>query len=166
MTIARIVDDQVAEYRDITLDAVPAHKRGAWRTVEDVKPSHNAALEILSGPVIEVGETTVTQTWTAVRKPLGEQVAAVKTEAQRRIIALTGVADLTSCLVKQLNANMRANELNDKRLSGDTLTVEEDAEAGVLRDLAIAVKAIRVKSNEIEAMNPIPLDYNDDSYWT
>jgi hypothetical protein len=29
-----------------------------------------------------------------------------------------------------------------------------------------AIKAIRVRSDEIEAMNPIPADFRDDSYWT
>ncbi len=87
----------------------------------------------------------------------------IKAEAQRRIIALVGASDLTSCLIKQLNAQMRANELNDKRISGGTLTAEETAEADALRALAAAIKAIRAKSNEIESS--LPSDYTADRHW-
>lgn len=92
--------------------------------------------------------------------------AAVKAEAQRRIIMLTGVSDLPSCLIKQLNANMRAAELNDKRVSGAELTEDEEVEAAALRALAASIKHIRARSDEIEAMEPIPPDYMDDAYWT
>ncbi len=86
----------------------------------------------------------------------------VRAEAQRRIIALVGAKDLNSCMVKQLNANMRANELNDIQHSRE-LTTEEAAEAQVLRSLAIQIKAIRAASNVLEP-NP-PQDYTDDKYW-
>ncbi len=92
--------------------------------------------------------------------------AHVKAEAQRRIIALTGATSLDGCFIKQFNANMRATELNDKRVSGDVLTVEEEAEAAALRALAAATRQIRAKSNALEAMAPIPADYTSDAYWT
>ena len=89
----------------------------------------------------------------------------VKAEAQRRIIAITGASDLTSCLIKQLNANMRANELNDIQHSR-ALTAEEEAEANAFRGLAAVVKGIRAASDALESMNPIPSDYaTNDSYW-
>lgn len=86
----------------------------------------------------------------------------VRTEAQRRIIALVGAQDLTGCLIKQLNANMRANELNDIMHSRE-LTAEEAAEATALRSLATQIKAIRAASNVLEP-NP-PTDYADNKYW-
>lgn len=92
--------------------------------------------------------------------------AHVKAEAQRRIIVLTGATSLESCIVKQLNANMRANELNNKRVSGETLTQQEEDEAQALRDLALAIKLIRAKSNDLEAMSPIPADYAANIYWS
>lgn len=89
--------------------------------------------------------------------------ADVRVECQRRIIALVGATSLDGCIIKQLNANMRANELNDIRHTRD-LTAEEAAEAEALRDLAAAIKAIRAKSNLIEGTPPA--DYKADSYWT
>lgn len=86
----------------------------------------------------------------------------VRAEAQRRIIALVGATDLTGCLIKQLNANMRANELNDIMHSRE-LTSEEAAEATALRSLATQIKAIRAASNDLEP-NP-PADYADTKYW-
>lgn len=96
--------------------------------------------------------------------PLVLTAVHVKAEAQRRIVVLTGATDLTTCLIKQLNANMRANELNDIRHER-TLTVEEEAEAAALRNLAAAIKHIRARSDAIEAMSPIPADFADDSRW-
>lgn len=87
----------------------------------------------------------------------------VRREAQRRIMALMGARDLEHCLIKQLNANMRANEINDKRVSGGALTAAEDAEAGLLRSMAAAVKAIRAASNVLEPSPPA--DYADDKHW-
>lgn len=90
----------------------------------------------------------------------------VKAEAQRRIITLTGTTSLIDCMIKQSNANMRANELNDKRIRGEILSDTETAEAQALRALAATIKAIRAKSNEIEAMSPIPSDLSNDGLWS
>jgi hypothetical protein len=92
-------------------------------------------------------------------------IVKVKDEAQRRIIALTGADDLTATMIKQLNASMRATEFNNKLATGGTLTTEEQAEATALQALADAIKAIRAASNVLEAMDPIPSDYDDNSNW-
>jgi len=104
--------------------------------------------------------------WTVTRRPIHEQVAAIKAGCQRRIIALTGAVDIINCIIKQSNANMRANELNDKRINGGTLTEAEAVEATALRNLAVAIKALRARSNDIEALDPIPLDYAADARWS
>ena len=95
----------------------------------------------------------------------GPHVSAtdVRAEAQRRIIAVTGASDLMTCIVKQLNANMRANELNDKRVGGADLTAAEDAEATALRGLADQIKQIRAASNVMEPSPPS--DYESDQHW-
>lgn len=166
MTIARIENGAVVETRaDITLDAVPAHKRAAWRTVVDVQPLFEARLESAQPTGWAITETTATRTYDVVRHPLPMQIAAVKAEAQRRITAITGASDIMSCLTKQLNAQMRAAELINIKAEGGALTAEQEAEAAALQALADAIKAIRIKSNEIEALDPIPADYAADARW-
>lgn len=91
--------------------------------------------------------------------------AMVKAEAQRRIMALIGTSDIISCLIKQSNANMRANELNNILASGGAFSPAEQVESAGLKALADAVKTIRSKSNDLEAMSPIPTDFTSDSYW-
>lgn len=81
---------------------------------------------------------------------VAERVAEIKRDAQDRIISLVGATDLTGCLVKQLNANMRANELNDRQVNGG-LSASDQAEAAALRNLAAAIRAIRNHSNALEA---------------
>jgi len=144
-----------------------AQNKPGWRWVpveETPAPAFIAGLETVSSVRAFSTDKAVLQ-WTKVRKSLDEQKAAVKAEAQRRIVALTGKVALIDCMIKQSNANMRANELNDKRVSGGTLTAEEEAEATALRNLAIAIKAIRRASNAVELLDPIPLDYTADGYW-
>jgi hypothetical protein len=158
--------DVIREMRDHAAPPDPNPAKGfRWVTVDDVAaPAHVAELETVT-PTYAVGANAVTRQWAKTRRSLDEQKAAVKAEAQRRIIALTGRMALMDCMIKQSNANMRANELNDKRISGGTLTAEEETEATALRNLATAIKAIRAKSNDIELMDPIPLDYTADGYW-
>jgi len=144
-----------------------AQNKPGWRWVpveETPAPAFIAGLETVSSVRAFSTDKAVLQ-WTKVRKSLDEQKAAVKAEAQRRIVALTGKVALIDCMIKQSNANMRANELNDKRLNGDTLTVDEETEAQALRDLATAIKAIRAKSNDVEVMGSIPLTYQSDEWW-
>lgn len=136
-----------------------------WLAVqENAKPDFVDGLERASFEYVLNGNAVEKQ-WSVSRLPVADQKAAVKAEAQRRIIALTGQTELLACMIKQSNANMRANELTDKRISGGTLTAEEELEATALRNLATALKAIRAASNVIEAMEPIPLDYCSNSYW-
>jgi hypothetical protein len=157
--------DVISEQRWIDRATIPAHKAAWWRPVVDPGPPlSNADLETVArAAVIEADR--VLMRYVVTRRPLDEQKQAVKTEAQRRIVALTGKVSIIDCMIKQSNANMRASELNDKRISGGTLTEAEEAEAAQLRGLAAAIKAIRAKSNDIEAMDPIPLDFAADSYW-
>lgn len=118
------------------------------------------------------GESEALRTFAAesgfldMRKPQAEQRAPtpdmIRAEAQRRIMAAMGVADLNSCIVKQLNANMRASELIETRLSR-ALTPEEEAEAAALKGLASLIKRIRAASNAIETL--APQDYTHDRHW-
>lgn len=91
-------------------------------------------------------------------------VEDVKMEAERRIIVLCGASDLQKALVKQMNMNMRASQLNDIRHDRE-LTPSEKTEAEALKAFAQCVSQIRSASNEIEAMSIIPNDYRDDARW-
>ena len=91
--------------------------------------------------------------------------AHVKAEAQRRIVALVGTSDLQACIIRQLNMLMRATELANKRAMGVVLTIDETAQAASLQATADAIKAVRAKSNAIEALAPIPADFASDARW-
>lgn len=167
---ALVLDGQVAEYREADKGS-PAHKVAAdggplLRLVIDPgEPAYNSDLETLTRST-DITPDAVRVVYTVTRRDLDAQKQAVKRECERRIIAMTGATDVISCIIKQANANMRANELNDKRLAGESLSAEEMSEAQALRNLAEAIKALRAKSNDIEALSPIPLDYTDDQVWS
>lgn len=82
----------------------------------------------------------------------------VKAEAGRRI-------NLRYPLWRQSNMNMRANELQEVRIAGGTLTPEEQAEADALKAAATWIKSVRDTSDALEAMSPVPVDYADNAYW-
>lgn len=131
------------------------------RVVQSVCPPGTASetvLATLERALCSYASEPIPQTLTTEMK-----IKAIKAECQRRIIALTGAPDLMACIIKQSNANMRANELNDIRIGGGTLTAEQEAEATALRNLATAIKAIRSKSDALEIS--LPNDFTNDSHW-
>jgi hypothetical protein len=85
--------------------------------------------------------------------------ADVKAEAFRRITELFP-------LWKQINHNQRRNELLLKRLDGEALTVEEQAEGEAMRDIQRGIEAIRTASDVLEEMTPIPIDFQGNKHWT
>jgi hypothetical protein len=65
---------------------------------------------------------------------------------------------------RQRNLTAQAVILQDK--GRDNWTAEELAAWNAGKAIWDVIAAIRAKSNEIEAMDPIPLDYTNDSYWS
>ena len=83
----------------------------------------------------------------------------VKLEANRRCIA---VADEN----RQRNLTDRRVEFALKLASGEALTDAEQAERAEGQIVWDRIKGIRMASNNIEQMNPIPADYaTNDTYW-
>ncbi|MCH2242842.1 MAG: hypothetical protein MK041_13165 [Aquabacterium sp.] len=85
-------------------------------------------------------------------------VQQVKAEAGRRILEIAPEW-------KQRNLTARAAEFALKLADGGSLDAAEGLERDAGQEIWDAIKAIRAKSNEIEAMNPIPTDYADDGRW-
>ena len=123
-----------------------------WRV--DFDPSATDAQRLAANAVV------------AAFNPSALTAQDVKAECQRRIIALTGVTDLLNCLVKQMNMQMRAAEIINIKASGGVLTEQQVAEAAALQAIADRIKALRARSNEIEAINPIPSDFASDARWS
>lgn len=93
------------------------------------------------------------------KKPLPPAtVKDVKEEAYKRIVAILPEW-------KQRNLTARAAELA-AILAERSWTNEERAEWGDGQAIWDQIKAIRAASNEIEAMDPIPVDFREDRYWS
>lgn len=122
-------------------------------TTRKVLPNSAAALLTVGDDGIETMPPELT----------APSAADVRAEAQRRIIALVGASSLDACVVKQLNALMRANELIKRRVWFGSLTAEEEAEAAALQELADRIEAIRAASNAMEASPPD--DFASDARW-
>ena len=88
-------------------------------------------------------------------EPITEQ--QVKDEAYRRIIAICPEW-------KQRNLTAQAAQLAKK---GEANWTPEEAAAWAAGEaIWNQIAAIRVKSDLLEAMDPIPVDYTLDTYWT
>lgn len=164
---ARIEDGAIVEWAG-AIPPVPQPKDGEqpappadWRPLVQEWPEFDRTTHQAGNPVDAIEPDRIRRTWPVVpRQPTADDVRA---EAQRRIIAATGAASFEACIVKQMNALMRATELANKRAAGGTLTDAETAEAAALQGLADQIKALRAKSNAMEG-NP-PADYRSDSRW-
>jgi hypothetical protein len=81
----------------------------------------------------------------------------VKAEAARRILEICPEW-------KQRNLTAQAAILAKKGEAN--WTPEEQAAWGAGEEIWAQIAAIRAKSDALEAMDPIPADFKDDSYWT
>lgn len=88
-------------------------------------------------------------------EPTAEQV---KAEANRRIIAICP---------EWKQRNYIATDLMFTKIiqAGGTLTTEQEAARSTMEAVWTAIQGIRSKSDEIEAMSPVPQDFASDSYW-
>ena len=84
--------------------------------------------------------------------------SAVKSEAGRRIVAICP---------EWKQRNHIATDLTYTKIiqSGGTLTTEQESDRAEMEAVWESIQSIRTKSDEIEAMSPIPADFKDDSYW-
>ncbi len=125
-----------------------------YRVVERWQTEQAHAHQVSAGQSItfDGSKIVVNMQWTD--KPVADVIAAriaeIKAIAQSRILALVGTDDLMPGLIKQMNASMRAGQLNDKQVNGGLTDAEKD-EANRLRSLAASISAIRAHSNNLEA---------------
>lgn len=165
MAIALIQDGRVADIKQKSIEDVPEHKRYLWRTIIDSPPTYNSWLETIAHDDWEIDDTNAVMKYTITPKDRATHIAAVKAEAQRRIILRTGGQDLMGAVIKQLNALMKAVTVVNKKV--DNTVLSEDLEnAAVLTALAADIEFIRNRSNAIELLDPIPEDYAADYRWT
>lgn len=159
MTIARIDNGAIVETRsDLTITDVPDHKRARWRPIEGDQPSHDPRVETISGPLLVIEPDRVVRQWTVQRRPDTELAGLVKMEARRRILERFPEW-------KQTNMTARGVELQDVWRRVGSWTTGEQAEADALAAAWDWIKAVRVASDAIEAMQPIPADYADNARW-
>ncbi len=85
-------------------------------------------------------------------------VEEIKAEAGRRILIICP---------EWKQRNHIATDLTYAKIiqAGGSLTAEQEESRIAIESVWASVQNIRYKSNEIEAMSPIPQDYTNDSYW-
>lgn len=163
MKHALVKDGVILEFRDYAPDGDQSKlARGKPRmlpiTIDD--PVFNSVTQVRSGPDYAVEATRVIERYTVRAKTADEvtamrtaKIASVKDEAQAKICELIAGdrdADMIRVLVKEINAIARGLELTRK----DVLTESEQAESDALEAMWEAVKAIRTRSNAVEATVP------------
>ena len=89
----------------------------------------------------------------------------VRAEAQRRMIVLVNAKNSDDLNIKIQNGLREAARLLQKEIDGITLTQAEIDKKNQLKQTDASIENIRAKSNILEAMNPIPSNYTDDSWW-
>jgi adenylate kinase family enzyme len=138
-----IPDERLADYDVYPVTVLDRPSTEPWqRAVRDTLPSQNT-------------DGNWVLNWTVEDIPV--TVEMIKQEAQRRIYNILPEW-------KQRNLTARAAELAIKGVQNWSL--DEQAEVVAGQALWDQIKIVRSKSDELEAMNPIPVDYIADKYWT
>lgn len=117
-----------------------------------------------SDPHVEIGTIPAGENVTSINAGAGTYETApiagtpeqVKAEANRRILKIVPEW-------KQRNLLAQAAQLNRKPVAD--WTAEEQAAVDAGDAIWAQVQAIRAKSDEIEAMDPIPADVTDSALW-
>lgn len=81
MTIARIEGGAVAETRNMSLEAVPAHKRADWRPIIGERPIHDPETQYLTGPVLVIEADAVRREWAVHSRQLTQDDYAAAIQA-------------------------------------------------------------------------------------
>jgi len=86
-------------------------------------------------------------------------VEQVKAEAGRRILDVCP---------EWKQRNHIATDLTYTKIiqAGGSLTPEQEESRVAIESVWVAIQTLRSKSDEIEAMSPIPQDFTNDSYWS
>lgn len=151
----------VVEIRDVETEVSASKLAGDGGPLlrpfsENAPPSVTRALEFLTydDAITPAG---VSRTWSAQRRPLAEQYAAVDAESSRRI-------DLAKNPRQREILQARAAELQDTRWVNAGLTPTEQAELDALRGFFDWVKLVLAAASALK-VDPVPLDYADDARW-
>lgn len=93
----------------------------------------------------------------------------IRAEARRRILSVFPDWKQSNMIARSVELHrIQAGLMRDANgdlLAPRSLTAEELVEENAINAAWTWIKHIRAKSNEIEAMSPMPADYTDDSYW-
>lgn len=136
---------------------------GVYPVIDEPLPVYNESTQniIRESPSLVDNQWTVK--WVVVDKTEEEkiqyrenQIRKVKAEANRRILAIAP---------EWQQRNMIARSVELLSIVKDNWSNEEKEEVANIEKVWQLIKQIRLKSNEIETMNPIPEDYKDDKYW-
>lgn len=117
------------------------------------KAVHNATTGQIELIDMTADEVAVMNASHAANAP---KAAAVKAEARRRILAR---------YPEWKQANLMARGVALVRKGETQWTAEELTEANSIHAVWDWIKAVRAASNSIEAMTPIPDDFQDDKCW-
>lgn len=101
-------------------------------------------------------EISVSRSAASLERESAARKDLVKAEAHRRIVAICPEW-------KQRNLTAQATLLAEKGRANWTAEEADRWDAGAT--LWAQISAIRVASDALEAMTPIPADFADDSYW-
>ena len=136
------IDPQANQYK-----ISPAHSdsvKGDWVECQKKPDGTYAKRYNLDGTAIQDADPTVEQ----VKAEAGRRILDVCPEWKQRNHIAT---DLTYTKIIQ---------------AGGSLTPEQEESRVAIESVWVAIQTLRSKSDEIEAMSPIPQDFTNDSYWS
>lgn len=155
-------DYPLISFPALILDKLRA-QYNVFPVVEEQKPQYDKRTQDLQrlpprliGAVWTIQYVVIDKTQEQIAQYNLKMVKKVKEEAHRRIVQLAPEW-------KQINLLARSTELI--KIGKQNWTSEQQQEAFLIETIWNKIKHIRSKSDQLEAMNPIPEDFTNDEYW-
>lgn len=135
-------------------------------TYKYANPDHTLAETILDGrqsfmrpEKVPAGAEIVPYT------PVPPTADNVRAEAARRMVQVLGARDIKHMEIILSNGLRETARLQQILIDGGELTSEQQTRKALLEGADAAIETIRTKSNTLEAMDPVPVDYADNKWW-
>lgn len=183
MAIARVVNNEIVEIRDLHIAQVPEHKKYLWKTYIEDKPSLSDFEDYVNTELI-ITSNTVTKVWNKENREIS--VYDVQAERRKRLSegfdydfgderGVHRIGTTPADMMGWDEVAKLANALINKNQGNNTIDIVTDTgpatiTANEFMDIQVAAANFRqpiwAASFYLQTLNPIPVDFTSNTYWS
>lgn len=183
MAIAKVVNNEIVEIREMSMEDVPEHKRYLWLEYSEDRPTLSD-FEVYTNTELVITSNTVTKVWNKTNRDITP--GDVQIERQRRLDVgfeydfgdergVHHIGTTVSDMKGWDEVAKLANALINKNLGNNTIDIVTNTgpvtiTANEFMDIQLAAANFRqpiwAASFYLQTLNPIPVDFTSNTYWS